>query len=75
MATRDSEAENIDTATEPNDPSKGIEPQPTQRPSQAEGDVTPGDDMEEIANKPSQAEGDRETVLEDLEEKEASGEL
>lgn len=50
-----SEADKIDTATEPGDPSKTVEP--------------------ELSNAPSQAEGDRETILEDLREKEQSGEI
>ncbi len=50
-----SEAANIDTATEPGDPSKSVEP--------------------ELSNTPSQAEGDRETILEDLREKEQSGDI
>lgn len=50
-----SEAANIDTATEPGDPSKTVEP--------------------ELSNTPSQAEGDRETILEDLREKEQRGDI
>ncbi|HEX9990268.1 MAG TPA: hypothetical protein VGE45_17550 [Chloroflexia bacterium] len=50
-----SEASNIDTATEPGDPSKTVEP--------------------ELSNTPSQAEGDRVTILDDLREKEERGEI
>jgi hypothetical protein len=50
-----SEAANIDTATEPGDPSKTVEPG--------------------LSNTPSQAEGDRETILENLREKEERGDI
>lgn len=55
QSQKGSEAANIDTATEPGDPSKTVEP--------------------ELSNTPSQAEGDRETILEDLREKEQQGEI
>lgn len=72
------------------DGNEGIEPEPTPKPSQAEGcrDDDEGVTGTSIANdgadqavepqptsKPSQAEGDRDTIDADLSEKEASGEL
>ena len=59
---------------------EGREPEPAAKPSQAEGErdmsAAPSDsDMSGAPAKPSQAEGDPETIDADIRQKEAEGEL